>query len=192
MEIRSLLLIGLAGFGLMMSRAPVVGAQPFAPFSDFEILTLAELEDLQVKLTFVGEQEEVIPSLAIASHTRSLDLSRFLPFRRPDVHYGNDEIAIMTCTASPAELKAMIENISTLPSVTSGDIADDNFLSFAMLYATATEDKAFEAILNEADTRALFEQLGLAFDENVECLEVLTHQWQDMDLGASPFNTDAD
>jgi len=161
-------------------------------FSDFQAMGLDELKALQVKLTFIGEQDEVVTTLAFTSPSNTLDLNQFILYRRAGINYGNDDSYVNTCQASTTELKATIQNLSTLPAVTGGGVAREKFLSFAMFNTVASGDKAFEAILNHGDTKTLFERLRLALRANQSCLNALTRQWREMGLGIGSLDSDDD
>jgi len=146
------------------SQAPV-----FSPYSDFQAMNLEQLKTLQVKLTYVGAQNKGNPSLAFTSSFNTLDLSMFVPFRRPNINYSNDDSKVVTFTASPEELKAVIDNVAALPNVTAGGVATEPFLSFGLLNNSGGI-KAFESVMNQADALAVFSKLRLALQANNNAL----------------------
>jgi hypothetical protein len=146
-------------------RMPKGTPQMFSTYSDFQAMSLEQLKTLQVKLTYVGAQLEPISTVAFTSSFNTLELAKFVPFRRPGIHYGNDNSGVQTFAATPEELKAIIDNVGTLPNITAGGVASDPFLSFA-LFNSAGSDKAFEAVLNQADALSLFDKLRLALQNN--------------------------
>jgi len=156
-------------------------AQNFSPFSDFQAMSLDQLKTLQVKLTYVGVQTRPTPSRAFTSPFHTFDPDAFVPFRRSGISYSNDDIQIRTFTASPGELKAVIDNVAMLPNVTAGGVATNIYLSFALLN-TSGGTKAFEAVLNKADTSDLFAQLRLALQSNKEGLKELSGMACPLDL----------
>jgi len=127
-------------------------------------MSLSELATLQIKLTYVGIQDKGIPSVGFTS-SPSFDASLFVPFRRPNVDYSNDNAKINRFTASAQELQAVINNVATLSNVTAGGVDPNQFLSFAMVNP-GVGGKCFEAVLNDVNTAALFAQLRLAFQNN--------------------------
>lgn len=144
----------------LISQGPV-----FSPYSDFQAMSLEQLKTLQVKLTYVGVQNKGNPSVAFTSSFNTLDLSKFIPFRRPNINYFNDDSKVITFTASPEELKSVIDNVATLPNVTAGSVAAESFLSFALLN-TSGGTKAFESVMNQSDALALFAKLRIALQGN--------------------------
>lgn len=147
----------------------VVQAQTFSPYADFQAMTLQQLATLQVKLTFVGSQQRALQSMAFTSSSNTLDLDLFVPFQRPGITYFNDTVKVEPFSASPEELEAVIDNVGTLPNVTAGVVAANVYISFA-LFNSQPSEKAFEAILNESDAAALFDQLRLSLANNKDSL----------------------
>jgi hypothetical protein len=148
-------------------------AQMFTPYSEFQAMTLNQLNTLQVKLTFVGAQEGPIPTVAFTSPANVLDLSKFVPFRRPDISYANDEIAVKSFTASTTELKAVIDDAGMIPAVVAGGEAADTYVSFALCNTVATSVKVFEVVLSHDDTVVLFQALRKALATNAEGLRIV-------------------
>src|SRR5882724_5121200 len=85
--------------------APKSCAQNFSPYSDFQSMSLADTQNLQIKLTFAGPQKEAVGGVAFTPGT--LDLTKFLPFRRPGFSYGLDT-SVKPFTASTTEMKAVL------------------------------------------------------------------------------------
>jgi len=163
---------------------------PYAAYSDFEAMTLVELETLQVKLTHVGQQDRIIGTIALTSPANALDLSSFVPFRRPGYHYGNDEVpeVLLTFTASSAELAAMISALGALPSVTGGAAAPDGVLSLMLFNSTSSGDKGFEAITNLADSEAVLQAMGASLAAgNTPGLQSLRALWTSLGFGVPGF-----
>ncbi len=91
---------------------PMARSQSFSPFSDFQGLSPTQLTTLQVKLTFTGPQEKPIQTVAFTSTGNTLDLSKFVPFQRPGIPYGNDEGNVRSFKVSVAELQSMIQGVA--------------------------------------------------------------------------------
>jgi hypothetical protein len=160
----------LTGMAIFMSP-PRSEAQPFSPYSDFQSLTLSQLETLQVKLTFGGIQEEPVPTVAFTSPSNTLDLSKFVPFRRSGFSYKNDNHGIRNFTASSVELQAVVQQAGLVAGVAAGGVESPKYLSFA-LFAGAVS-KGFEAILNPTDAAALLNALRIALAGNATGLAVI-------------------
>jgi len=152
-----LLLVG--GFGV--NCAPEEAEMGFDEFQDFN---LEQLRTLQVKLTYVGIQEEPIPTVAFTSSFNTVDMEKFRPFRRSGFHYGNDDLPnIWTFTCSPEELKGMIDAVGEIEAVRQGEVIGE-FLSFMMYNTTSEGDKAFEAILDAETSKLLLSKIRAALD----------------------------
>jgi hypothetical protein len=164
--------IATACVTILMSSTSEMRGQPFAPYSEFQAMSLEQLKTLQVKLTHVGPQKDVVSTIAFASSLNVIDLTLFIPFRRPGISYANDDLSVHTFTATQAQLKAVIDNVGTLPNVTAGGVAPNPYLSYGLLN-TAGGIKAFEAVLNLADTSALMAQLRSALKANATGLRFL-------------------
>lgn len=158
-------LLTTAAFVVTLVWTGQVALQMFSPYSDFQSMTLDQLKTLQVKLTYVGPQSEGTSTVAFTSSLNTLDLSKFLPFRRPGISYSNDDSGVQTFAATPDELKVIIDNVATLPNVTAGSASPDGILSFGLLNS-AGATKAFESIVNENDALALLRQIRLALQNN--------------------------
>lgn len=162
-----------AGMAIGWLCQGVVQAQTFSPYSDFQAMTLQELDTLQVKLTYVGTRRSVFPSLAFTSPSNTFNLSDFTPFQRTEIDYFLDSIKVDTFTASSSELQAVIDNIGTLPNVTAGGVAASVYLSFA-LFNSQPGDKGFEAVLDKSDATALFDKLRLSLANNKDGLRKIS------------------
>jgi hypothetical protein len=101
-----------------------------------------------------------------------VDPSKFVPFRRPGINYSNDDHDLRTFSTTAEELQAVVQNVGTLPNVTAGGATGD-FLSFGLLN-TAGSTKAFEALLNKADSSDLLSKLRLALQANKKGLQTLS------------------
>ena len=146
-------------------------AQTFSPYSDFQNLSQSDTQTLQIKLTFVGPRKDTVPGLAFTPGT--LDLTKFLPFRRSVASYPSDT-GVESFTATTTEMKAVLNGVGTLPSVTSGAVGAQQWLSYAMVWTSGSTTKGFEAIVGKADAAAVFAQLRTAFANNKPGLKVLS------------------
>lgn len=158
--------MGQIALALIASAAvvPVILAQSFSPYSDFQGMSQADTQNLQIKLTFAGPRKDTMPTVAFTPGT--LDLTKFAPFRRPTISYGMDS-GLEAFVASTAEMKAVLNGIGTLANVTAGGVSADQWLSFAMVWTISPVNiKGFEAIVSKTDAAAVFAQLRTAFANN--------------------------
>jgi len=164
-------ILGVTTFVISLATTDARG-QSFSPYSEFQAMPPEQLQTLQVKLTFLGEQAEVVSTVAFTATGNTLQVDLFKAFRRSGFDYANDAKGVQSFTAATGELKAMIDLIATLPNVTAGGVASQPYLSFAMLN-TVGGTKAFDATLNKADTLALFGKLRIAFQNNAPAMKKL-------------------
>jgi len=130
-------------------------AQSFAPYSDFQSMTPAQLQTLQVKITWLGFQTRSVVSRAFTSPTNTLNVSQFGPYERPGFSYANDDGLIDGFTATVQELDALLDSVATLPGVTDGGVDAAGLLSFA-LFNSAGGNRGFESILATPNATQLF------------------------------------
>jgi hypothetical protein len=144
------------------------------PYSEFVAMTPDQLGALHAKVTFVGLQTRVVQSLGFTGPSTSFDAAVFIPFRRPGVFYGNDDISVRTFVATPGQLEAVIDGAGTVPAVVGGGVASEPFISFGLVNKIGGEVKAFEAILNTVDGALLFDRLRAALTDNRDGTRLLS------------------
>ena len=160
--------VGVLAVGIVLTLAASLTAAPnFSPYSDFQAMTVKGLETLQAELAPQGPREDLLHSVTFTSTVNTLDVSKLVPFRRSGFSYTSGPG--VTFKATPQELKAMIDNVATLPNVTAGGVAVSRRVSFTLV----NQGKGFEAIVNKADGAALFEKLRESFANNKEALLAL-------------------
>lgn len=149
---------------LMLAWHATARAQTLSPYSDFQAMSLSQLNTLQAKLTYVGELGQTPGSVLFGVSAGSLDPSLFVPYRRSQFDYSGDNNA-QTFTTTTLLLKAMIDSVATLADVTDGDVDTGGDLSFSLLN-TAGGTKVFEAVISSANAQALFGKLLDVFKSN--------------------------
>src|SRR6266487_4922411 len=127
----------------------VVQAQTLSPYSDFQAMTLADMDSLRVKLTYGGPQDYLLATLVIVKASAPASIARFTPYRREGFEYSNDDGPIGTSAASRQELKAIIDNVGSLPRVTDGGVDAKGYVSFALMSTAGGTTKVFESIVND-------------------------------------------
>lgn len=149
----------LGGVCLGALALPVlVSAQagPNARFSEFLGLTDAELQSVQVKLTWVGVQAESVPTTAFAETVDGVDLTLFAPFYRPDFEYGNDALpSDWIFAATLGELRSVLDALAGVPAVVASEVTAEELLSVALLRVNRDgEIRVAESVLGSADAVA--------------------------------------
>jgi hypothetical protein len=165
----------LIGVGIAIVLGGMASGQTFSPYSVFQSMSLSDLATLQVKLTYVGPQNEALPTVAATAPGNPVNLALFVPFHRPGISYANDALPVLSFTASPNQLQTMITNVGQLANVTAGTVSANPYLSFALLN-TAGGTHAFEAVLGTTDAAALFTQLLAAFGGNSPGILLISRQ----------------
>ena len=119
------------------------GAQALTPYSAFQAMSQTQLDRLQGKLTYVGSQTASEYTVAFASSGHTVDLDPFAPYYRPRVFYVNDRSRVISFTATPQELEALIDSVGTLPAVSAGGVDSMGIVSFALLNVIGDSTKVF-------------------------------------------------
>jgi hypothetical protein len=142
-----------------------VHAFDLSPYSAFQTMSQAELATLQVKLTYVGPIDHPVATLMFTSSTSSPTVVAFAPYYRAGVDYGIDGMGVVSFRASVAEMKAVIDAVAKLPSVTDGGVDSTAYISFSML-KSAGGTSVFESLLNQRSGRDLMAALLTALPDN--------------------------
>jgi hypothetical protein len=129
-------------------------------------MSLSDLDSLQVKFSFVGPRKRIMPSIAFTTPSRTLDIGQFAPFERSGFAY-DDEDSEAEFTASAEEMKALIDSVGTLPSITPGGVATGGYVSLAMVNSIDGETKGFEAIADRPSGKDLFAKVLEALAGNL-------------------------
>ena len=167
-------LVSCVACALYAMLASPVAAQPTcAPFSAFQAMSPAELQTLQVKLTYVGIQDKGIPSLVFTSNSQVPDVGLFSGVQKPGIDYSNDLFKVNTFTTTTDLLKAMIDGLSGLPAVTGGGVDPDAFFSFSLINP-GTGGTCFEAVLSPQASADLFTQLRSSLQTDLVALQRIT------------------
>lgn len=160
-----------SSLGLVVSifaGGPALYAQAFTPYSDFQQLTISQMSTVQLKLTYVGPQKDVIPSVGLFAGG-GFSVGIFAPFLRSGFSYDNDNAVLHTVSVSSVEMKAIIDGVATLPSVTVGLVAVPELISFSLSNSVPVA-KVFEAILDKAQAASVFDKLRTALIANKTAL----------------------
>jgi hypothetical protein len=139
-------------------------AQALAPYSDFQAMQGSQLLTLQIKLMPIGIPDaSQLPMIVITSNVNQPDVSVFAPFRQnaPCVHYSRERGGYSIARANPPLLKALIDSVASVPSITAGGISDPCWISFAM-FNSSGGNRVFEAILDIEQSAILLEKMRSA------------------------------
>jgi hypothetical protein len=150
-------------------------------------MPLADLATLQVKLTYAGNQTSGTRSIVMTATGHVAGMALFTPFRRSTVSYVNDDSPPLTFSASTVQLKALIDSIGALPSITDGDVDPDGYISLGLVNTAGGDTVAFEAVVNDTTGPLLFGKMLAALKPNTAGFRMVS----DFGCGASvlPSNT---
>lgn len=118
-----------------------------------------------VKATWIGEQTEPVPGLAVHSTSRVFEPHLFRAFRRRGIHFGNDDSPVFrTFAATSGEIAALVRSVLT------ADVAaaamrrkDGNGWAITILdTGTSRRPNVVELLLDRDEARALFARMAEA------------------------------
>lgn len=148
-------------------------ADPNAPFTEFQRLSPARLDRVQIKLTYIGPTDEPVSSVGFAVRGRRFDVDAFRRFYRYRLGYAGDRIAgVRTFAVSRAELRDVLDRVSLCPGLTSGMVADRALISFS-LHSPRRGGRVFEAGVDASQSRCLFRTLRRSLAHNREGLPLV-------------------
>lgn len=146
---------------VQFASPPHVAAQNCSPYSNFQSMTDPQLATLQAKLVYVGVSNGLMSSLVFTAQGHTPDLTLFDLCNQE----GFSDSAPTTFSAGVAELRAVLNNVGTLPAVTAGGVAADPFLAFSLANSQPAK-AAFEVILDSSAAADLFIQLRKSLASN--------------------------
>ncbi len=125
------------------------------------------------KLTYVGVQTEPIPGVLVSSYYRyyrQADLDAFKPYRRPGVHYANDDFGLLWhVTMTPKQLRALVVTAKNMQgidqaAVRTGQEVVSHSLSIVDVWSVHRPN-AFEALLTQDETAPLLRAAARVIEE---------------------------
>ncbi len=123
-----------------------------------------------LKLTYIGAQREPLPGLLVSSYYRRADLEAFKPYRRPGVHYGNDDLGVLWhVTTAPEQLRALVLTVKSMKGIdqaaarSTGQEAVSHSLSIVDIWSVHRPN-AFEALLTLDETASLLRTAALTIE----------------------------
>ena len=143
-------------------------AQTQSSYPDFQAMSLVDMDSVRIKLTYGGPQDALLATLVIHKTGASPEIALFTPFRRAGFEYSNDDGPVGAVSATREELKAIIDNVGTVPRVTDGGFDPVGYVSFALMSTGGGGVKVFESVINDTTGRDLFAQALTAVASNAE------------------------
>jgi hypothetical protein len=154
--------------GVMVS-VQLASGQTLSPYSDFQAMTPAEMGSLQVKFTHVAHRRSEVASFLFRATGHAPDVSVFAPYYRAQFLpglYNGDFQTFNSFSASPIELRAVIDSIATLSQITVGTVDSAGYLSFAMAGVHNDTVRVFERVVRSTNGKLIFGRLLAALAAN--------------------------
>ena len=112
----SCLWVGRVTAALAMIVIALAGsASAGSPFGSIVASDSAEYEVYQVKVTYLGIQTVVPPSLMLTGAGRSPSLSEFVPHQTAGIEYDNDDIYLVSLSVAGASINKIVDAIAVRP-----------------------------------------------------------------------------
>src|SRR6202035_1507716 len=93
-------------------------------FDTFLEMAPKDLLNLQVKVTYIGEQRKPLPTVVLQSKDRPtkdplIAAAKVLSMRVAGIDFENDDLTPIFCSATSDELLDVIQNLAQIPTVAS-------------------------------------------------------------------------
>ena len=125
-----------------------------------------DLHTLQIKLTYVDSQLKGRASVAFTTFYHILQLKWFLPLRRPDLSYGNDDFGVWNFTVDPEEMGRVVRSLSEMGVGIASDVTTSPHLSLmVVLKDSRLGVTACEAIFDTEQSKNVSRAIRNALDE---------------------------
>jgi len=170
-------------FLLVFSGAATARAETYISYQTLIALPAAELATANVKLTYMGRQLHMVPSIVFYVSGDQSHPELFAPYYRTGysgVRYEND-MDYYEEEISASELTSVLSNVGTLPTVTDGDVTDRPWLSISILVRLPTV-RVFDSVLNSEETHLLLDQLRTALVSNSDASGLLLDEACDLGM----------
>lgn len=105
--------------------------------------------DTQLKITYIGTQEKIVPSVGIS--VNDFDLSRFSDGVQ-GIDYSNDKVSLKAVRISEEEMKLAVNSVFALDFI-ENSASDGDAVSFT--FFNATDGTAKEFLLNGEQAKTL-------------------------------------
>jgi hypothetical protein len=176
----------------MLSLTRPAAAQTCLPYSQFMALTRAL--DMEVKLTYVGIQEEPIETVLFTSTVINLGGLTFC--RQPGEFYGNDRLGVRSFSATSQEMTNLLELAGQIPAIQYGPSrVQGQYLSFALFSpASGGPGIGYEVVLRPGDAGSLLNAVRAAIADNPTGLRTINELGCDIALPepGNPTDVSAD
>jgi len=129
-------------------------------------------DEMQMKLTYVGPQRKVVPTIGIS--VKEFDIEKFKGYGTEGIDYSNDDIFIAEIKVTQEEMKKIVVSILSsdlLKEYLEEESPEEPMLSF-MLY-DAREGKVIELLLDKEKAKELASLIIDSLEESQEVADYL-------------------
>ena len=121
------------------------------------VATVEQLSQAQGKITYLGEQTKIVPTVAFAVEAHELAMVRFLGVQRSRKPYVNDESPYTkTFTVGREQFKQILSAIQPLAK---SDGGQRDFLSFSVLTGAGAALTGEEVFISRAEGKRFYSTL---------------------------------
>jgi hypothetical protein len=129
--------------------------------------TARDLRTLQIKITYIGSQTKPIPTVVFTTIYHLMQMDWFLPLRSSNLHYNNDDIAVLNFTVTPDEIQQVVTMLTQLESVRNPRAVDVPYVSLMLVLQESRLGQArFEAVLGRRDAELVIRTIDNALHAN--------------------------
>jgi hypothetical protein len=185
--------------------------EPFSPFAlrethfeKFMNMGEKDLTHFQAKITYIGEQRKALPTVVITcdgapEKEEKKNAADVLAMRVAGIDFANDDLHPMFCSASAAELSAVIKNLAMLPTVINAGSAvqfdgtySGTYLSLSMFNTVEDDESRLQSIMGQIEAKPLLEAMGRALKDNENCRKALYILWRGLGFHIGTLDPDSD
>jgi hypothetical protein len=149
-------------------------ADSYVTFLEIWTTDPAAYNEFQAKITFMGDQEKIIKTLAFSAEGYVLDLDLFVPFQYPDANYSNDSLVVATLELSASEFQKFVNGIRSHPELHPLGYVPEAIGAIALLRGYPPQVLAWEHMCTESELRTVYSLLFSSIDpDEVEDLETV-------------------
>lgn len=178
-------------------------------FAAFHNMGESKLDYLQAKISYIGEQRKLLPSIVIIGPKVEEARPEILKSNIPGFDFKNDDISREIIPVTRKDLAILLENISKIPSILNGGyyngysegldinygigtVTSDALLAFTMLCSTEGEDMHYKVVLTQHDSKLILDAIGKAIDKNEKCRQTLLILWRALGFHIGFLDPDSD
>ena len=175
------ILLGLVVF-LAASHKDVL-SDSSTPFQAIVAASPSEYATYQVKLTYTGGQSKNTPSLLLAGAGRLPNVTEFLPYRSPQVHYRNDDLDVIVLSVAGSTIQKLVQGFLDRPDLQIPGGHPDPFLSVMIERAQPPNEVIFEHLGDELESDHMLNVLIGASQAEAESLRVIIRRFRNFTVG---------